>query len=43
MKFITLFVNLYPVWIVLASVIGILYPPAFLWFSGRWIENASRS
>ncbi len=40
MKIITLFVNLYPLWIVLSSAIGILYPPAFLWFSGRWMENA---
>lgn len=40
MKFINLFVNLYPLWIVLSSVLGILHPPAFLWFSGRWIENA---
>lgn len=40
MKLINLFVNLYPLWIVLASVVGILHPPAFLWFSGRWVENA---
>ena len=40
MKLITLFVNLYPLWIVLSSLIGILYPPAFLWFSGRWVESA---
>jgi len=40
MKFIALFVNLYPLWIILSSVIGILHPPAFLWFSGRWVENA---
>jgi len=40
MNFLTLFVNLYPLWIVLASVIGILYPPSFLWFSGRWVESA---
>ncbi len=40
MKLIALFVNLYPLWIVLSSVIGILHPPAFLWFSGRWVENA---
>ena len=40
MNFLTVFVNLYPLWIVLASVIGILYPPAFLWFSGRWVESA---
>jgi bile acid:Na+ symporter, BASS family len=40
MKLINLFVNLYPLWIVLASVIGILHPPAFLWFSGRWVESA---
>ena len=40
MNFLYLFVNLYPLWIVLASVLGILYPPAFLWFSGRWVESA---
>ena len=40
MNILALFVNLYPVWIVLASVIGILHPPAFLWFSGRWVESA---
>ena len=40
MKLITLFVNLYPLWIILSSLIGILYPPAFLWFSGRWVESA---
>ncbi len=40
MRLITLFVNLYPLWIVLSSVIGILHPPAFLWFTGRWMENA---
>lgn len=40
MKFTGYFVNLYPLWIILASVLGILYPPAFLWFSGRWIESA---
>ena len=40
MNLLTLFINLYPLWIVLASLIGILYPPAFLWFSGRWVEAA---
>jgi BASS family bile acid:Na+ symporter len=40
MKLIAVFVNLYPLWIILSSVLGILHPPAFLWFSGRWIENA---
>ena len=40
MKLIALFVNLYPLWIILASVTGILHPPAFLWFSGRWVESA---
>ena len=40
MNFLYLFVNLYPLWIILASVLGILYPPAFLWFSGRWVESA---
>lgn len=40
MHFLNAFVNLYPVWIILASVIGILHPPVFLWFSGRWVEGA---
>ena len=40
MKFLNTFVNLYPLWIVLSSLLGILYPPAFLWFSGHWMENA---
>jgi BASS family bile acid:Na+ symporter len=40
MRIIALFVNLYPLWIILASVLGILHPPAFLWFSGRWVESA---
>jgi BASS family bile acid:Na+ symporter len=40
MNFLKTFVNLYPVWIILSSVIGILHPPAFLWFSGRWVEAA---
>jgi BASS family bile acid:Na+ symporter len=40
MNILALFVNLYPVWIVLASVIGILHLPAVLWFSGRWVEGA---
>lgn len=40
MRILALFVNLYPLWIVLASAVGMLYPPAFLWFSGRWVESA---
>ena len=40
MKIIKIFVNLYPVWIVLASLAGILHPPAFIWFSGRWVQSA---
>ncbi len=40
MRFITLFVNLYPLWIIASSVLGILHPPAFLWFTGRWVESA---
>ena len=40
MKIIEKFVSLYPVWIILSSVIGIVHPPAFLWFSGKWVEGA---
>jgi len=31
------FVNLYPLWIVLSSIVGICCPPVFLWFSGNWM------
>ena len=40
MNILNIFVNLYPVWIILSSAVGIVYPPAFLWFSGRWVEGA---
>ena len=40
MHLLNLFVNLYPVWIIASSVLGILHPPAFLWFTGRWVEGA---
>lgn len=31
------FLNLYPVWILLSSVIAFLYPPAFKWFTGNFM------
>ncbi len=39
-KLINLFINLYPLWIILSSIIGFLYPPAFFWFSGNWMVGA---
>ncbi len=34
------FINLYPLWIILSSLIGFLYPPVFSWFSGNWMVGA---
>jgi len=31
------FTNLYPVWIVASSVLGLLEPQTLLWFSGPWV------
>ena len=31
------FTNLYPVWLVLASLLALWHPPALHWFSGQWI------
>jgi bile acid:Na+ symporter, BASS family len=39
-KLINLFISLYPVWIILSSIIGFIYPPAFVWFSGNWMVGA---
>lgn len=39
-KLLNLFVNLYPVWIIGSSVLGFVYPPAFVWFSGNWMVGA---
>jgi len=39
-KIITLFLNLYPVWILGVAVAGLLHPPLFIWFKGPWIEGA---
>jgi len=30
----SLFLNLYPVWIITSSLIAFIYPPAFAWFTG---------
>ncbi|MCD7935716.1 MAG: bile acid:sodium symporter [Tannerellaceae bacterium] len=40
MKGITVFLNLYPVWIIGSSLAGFLYPPLFAWFSGNWMVAA---
>lgn len=34
------FVNLYPVWIILGSLLAYVYPPAFSWFSGNYMVGA---
>lgn len=39
-KTLSLFVNLYPVWIVLSSLIGFFHPPALEWFSGDLMLGA---
>ena len=31
------FTALYPVWIVASSVLGLLHPPALVWFTGPWV------
>lgn len=36
----TRFVNLYPVWIVLSSVLAYLYPPILQWFDGNFMIAA---
>ncbi|MDQ8006066.1 MAG: bile acid:sodium symporter family protein [Pedobacter sp.] len=33
----SLFLNLYPVWIILSSLIAFLYPPALMWFTGNFM------
>lgn len=39
-KVINLFISLYPLWIVLSSILGYIYPPVFSWFSGNWMVGA---
>ncbi len=39
-KILNYFINLYPLWIILSSVIGFIYPPAFSWFTGNWMVGA---
>lgn len=34
------FTNLYPVWIVAASVVGLFKPEVFSWFTGQWVVSA---
>ena len=31
------FTALYPVWIVASSVLGLVHPPALVWFTGPWV------
>lgn len=38
-RFITWFTNLYPVWLVIATGIGLMHPPAFVWFN-PWVVTA---
>lgn len=33
----SLFLNLYPVWIIASSLIAFIYPPAFAWFTGDFM------
>ena len=33
----SLFTNLYPVWLIAASALALWQPPTFAWFSGQWI------
>ncbi len=33
----SLFLNLYPVWIILSSLLAFLYPPAMAWFTGNFM------
>jgi len=39
-KFTDIFVNFYPIWIVLSSLLAYAYPPIFAWFSGGWMVGA---
>ena len=36
-KILNRFTNLYPLWLVLASLLALWHPPALKWFSGQWI------
>lgn len=36
-RLLTLFTNLFPVWVVLCGALALLNPPLFTWFSGQWI------
>lgn len=38
-RFITWFTNLYPVWLIVATAIGLMHPPAFVWFN-PWVVTA---
>jgi BASS family bile acid:Na+ symporter len=33
-RFLDLFANLFPIWVLLGGVIALLHPPAFIWFRG---------
>lgn len=36
-QFVHRFTSLYPVWLVLVSLVALWHPPTFAWFSGQWI------
>lgn len=38
-RFITWFTNLYPIWLIIATAIGLLHPPTFVWFN-PWVVTA---
>ncbi|MBP7737088.1 MAG: bile acid:sodium symporter family protein [Spirochaetes bacterium] len=37
MKILDIITRGFPAWVLIASIISLAYPPAFAWFSGRWI------
>ena len=39
-KILNIFVNLYPVWIILSSLLAYIYPPLYQWFTGNWMVAA---
>jgi BASS family bile acid:Na+ symporter len=38
-RFITWFTNLYPIWLIIAAAIGLIHPPALVWFN-PWVVTA---
>lgn len=39
LRFITWFTNLYPIWLIIAAAIGLIHPPALVWFN-PWVVTA---